>query len=477
MPSLALTLGSRSAGGLQSKIEKYDRWLVLALAIFAAALWLYCEPIVFTNDSFGYLSAANFIAGKTNHGVPYYRMPLFPFWLFATGVATLGTFKWFVLAQTALGILMTMVFHDGLRGYSRPAAVIATTVFIITFVPFVYSKAVMTEQVYLFGWILCISSMLRYLQAASLLRLALVAAAVVIMMFTRVQGVFIGLVVLPFLIYAHPRSWRSITAAAGAVLVVIMAYSLVYSTLLQRHNAALSRPAAAEPVLSNAVGKYLFMVPYLDADRYFGWRLVEPSNGPESARLFALIDVAGTPPTLNQWWAIWQTLDIKLGVAAANDLLLRATLEAVIAHPGQAIILYGHNLLASTYRLNSSYVWEHPPVTIDDDSLNREFAQSGDQSSITWLARVVNPLFHAVLITATILVLLTVGPHGSAWAFCLAAYAYNLLSIAASGAPEGRIVFYSLPPLLAALVNLRSTPWLLRPWFRLSVARATGHSA
>jgi hypothetical protein len=41
-------------------------------------------------------------------------------------------------------------------------------------------------------------------------------------------------------------------------------------------------------------------------------------------------------------------------------------------------------------------------------------------------------------------------------------YAYNLLSIAVSGAPEVRIVFYALPLLLAAGVTARGQPYLLR---------------
>ncbi len=442
--------------GLRRILEKYDRSMALACAVVAAAVWFYSQPIVFTNDSFGYLSSAKFIVGQVSHGVPYYRMPLFPLWLVVTGVPTLGTFKWFILAQSMLGILMVMIFHDGLRDYSRPAGLIATAVFTLTFVPFVYSKSVMTEQLYLFGLILCLASTLGYLRAATTWRLALVALGVAVTLFTRVQGIGIGLVVLPFLIFRHPRHWRAIAAAACAVLIAVAAYSVVYSAQVRKHSMMRADAAGAEPALSNAVGKYLFMVPYLDAYRYFGWRIVTPSNGPGSAKLFTLVDDGEKQPTLTQWWAIWQTLDGKIGVASANDLLLRVTIEAVIAHPWKAAALYGYNLIAATYRLNSSYVWEHPRVTIDDESLNREFVQSGDQSSVTLLAKVVNPLFHAALIAATILVIATAGAQGLAWGFCVALYAYNLATIAVSGAPEGRIVFYGLPLLLAALATARS---------------------
>src|SRR5690242_9615585 len=114
-------------------IVNNDRLIVTAIAILAAVIWYVSEPIVFTNDSFGYVYAAKYIAGVPAHGIPYYRMPLFPVLLVATGVAKFSTFFWFVLVQTALGIGMVVIFHDGLRSYSRTGALLATAVFAFTF--------------------------------------------------------------------------------------------------------------------------------------------------------------------------------------------------------------------------------------------------------------------------------------------------------------------------------------------------------
>jgi hypothetical protein len=450
------------ASGWYESILQYDRLFVAVMAILAAGTWYVSEPIVFTNDSFGYVYAAKYIAGVPAHGIPYYRMLLFPILLVGTGVAKFSTFFWFVLTQTALGVAMVMVFHDGLRSYSRTAAFLATAVFAFTFVPFVYSKSVMTEQLYLSGVILCLSSTLNFLHSGRRFHLLLIAAAVLVMTLTRVQGIFIGFLVFPFLLASRPQFWKPVLAASAAVAVTMGAYAVAYSAQVRKHE--LFRSASAtEASLSNSIGKYLFMVPYLDAPRYFGWKIVEPGNGPSSTKLFQLIEEK--PATIDQWWAIWQTLDKEIGVVASNNLLLGVTIEALTAHPFKAAAVYGHNLVVSTFRLNSSYVWAHPSVTIDDSRLNDEFKKSGDQSSVTLLATLVNPLFHTALILATILVVLTIGPHGSAWAFCVALYAYNLLSIAASGAPEGRIVFYALPLLLAALAVEQAKPWLLR-WTR-----------
>jgi len=461
MPALETRNRLGTTDGMGPWIITHDRLVICAIAILAALVWYISEPIVFTNDSFGYVAAAKYLAGVSARGVPYYRMPLYPVFLVVTGVANFSTFFWLVLSQTTLGVAMVIVFHDGLRTYSQTGAAFATAVFAATFVPFVYSKSIMTEQLYLSGLILCLSSTLHYLQTGSRFRLALIAASVLAMMLTRVQGVFIGIVIFPFLLFFRPQFWKPVLFAAAAVAVIISTYAFVYSAHLRNHESYLSQ-SATETSLSNSVGKYLFMVPYLDANRYFGWTIVEPSNGPASATLFSL--TGNEPPTLDQWWAIWEGLDHKIGVAASNSLLMRVTIEAVLAHPSKMAILYGHNLAIAAFRLNSPYVWQHPPITIDDARLNDEFKRSGDQTAVTPLARVVNPLFHTTLIIATILVLLTAGPHGPAWAFCVLLYCYNLLSIAFSGAPEGRIVFYALPLLLAALVTARARPYLLRLW-------------
>ena len=162
---------------------------------------------------------------------------------------------------------------------------------------------------------------------------------------------------------------------------------------------------------------------------------MQPDNGPASATLFTLTE--DKPPTLDQWWAIWEGLDLKIGVAASNSLLLRVTVEALLAHPRKMAVLYGHNLAVATFRVSSPYVWQHPPVTIDDERLYSEFKRSGDQTAVTPLAKVVNLLFRGALVISTILVLLTIGPHGPAWTLASCSMPHNLLSIAVSGAPEG----------------------------------------
>src|SRR5262249_57765960 len=73
-----------------------------------------------------------------------------------TGVPGHQTYVWFILTQLVLGIVSVMLMHDCLRRISKSLGLVATALYIATFIGFVYSKSIMTEEIYLFGWCLCI---------------------------------------------------------------------------------------------------------------------------------------------------------------------------------------------------------------------------------------------------------------------------------------------------------------------------------
>src|SRR5262245_51574867 len=176
-----------------------DRLVVALLAAITAVIWYLVEPIVFTYDSFAYLTAAKFIAGVEGGSFSYFRPPLLPLLLAATGVASRQTYFWLILAQLGVGMASVLLVHDCLRSFSKLIGLIATGLFIITFIGFVYSKSVMTEQIYFFGWCLCINGGLAYLWTGAPLRLTQVVIALLILALTRAQGAYVIAIVLPIL--------------------------------------------------------------------------------------------------------------------------------------------------------------------------------------------------------------------------------------------------------------------------------------
>jgi hypothetical protein len=151
-------------------------------------------------------------------------------------------------------------------------------------------------------------------------------------------------------------------------------------------------------------------------------------------------------------------LDDRLGAAGSDALLLRVTIEAVVAHPFSTALVYSRNFLFAFLFADSSYVWQHRsfgPEWVGPE-LAKEMEASGDPSMPTGLARILNALFPAMrwlLVAGAILV----APFAwrSRWrmgfVFCLSLVVYNQATVALAATPESRYTFYIVPPLLAVI--------------------------
>jgi hypothetical protein len=91
---------------------------------------------------------------------PNFRPPLLPLLLAVTGVPAHQTYFWFILTQLVLGVAAVVLMHDCLRVISHSLGLIGAGLFIATFMAFVHSEFVMTEEIYLFGWCMCINGQL-----------------------------------------------------------------------------------------------------------------------------------------------------------------------------------------------------------------------------------------------------------------------------------------------------------------------------
>ena len=404
-----------------------DRLAVALAAAITAMTWYLVEPIVVTYDSFAYMAAAKFIAGVDGGSFSYWRPPLLPLLLAATGVPSHQTYLWFILAQLVLGMASVMLIHASLRRISKSLGLIATGLFIITFMAFVSSKAIMTEQIYLFGWCLCINGGLAYLWTGTPLRVAQVTVALLILALTRAQGAYVIVAVLPLLAIGHPRRVPAVAAALAAYLLIVFGYGKMHASMA-RSIQDVARPIEVSRFgISDSTGKMLFFIVYCDVYRRLGQPTVAPDNGPASRRMFdelyahysapgrleSINDRRYRPfadrpgdfllavqrePDGNYWWSIWNTLDDRLGAAASDALLLRVTLEAVLAHPVSTSLVYGRNFFVAFVLADSAYVWNHRSFGSEwvGPELAKEMQASGDTSVATPLAGALNVLFPMV---------------------------------------------------------------------------------
>jgi hypothetical protein len=465
-----------------------DRLVVLLAATMTAVAWYLLEPIVVTYDTFAYLAAAKSIAGVEGGSFTYFRPPLLPMLLAVTGVPGHQTYVWFVLAQLVLGIAAVMLMHGCLRRISRSLGLIATGLFIATFMAFVHSKSIMTEEIYLFGWCMCINGGLTYLWSGSPWRLAEVTVALLILALSRAQGAYVIAMVLPLLALGQPRRIPAIAVALTAYLLIVFSYGKLHASMARSINDAGKPIDVTSLGISDSTGKMLFFGAYYDIYFRLGRTAVAPENGSASKRMFdelrayysepgrltATMDqrlfgrFVGRPNDLLQtmarepdgqyWWAIWNAMDDRLGAAASDALLLRVTLEAVLAHPVSLALTYGRNFLVAFFLADSPYVWKHRSFGPEwvGPGLAKEMQASGDSSVATPLARVLDVFFPTVrflLVIGTIIV----APFAwrSQWrmslVFCVTLVVYNQATVSLAATPENRYTFYIVPPLLAAV--------------------------
>jgi hypothetical protein len=469
-------------------VLRNDRLVVALAALTTAVIWYLVEPIVVTHDTFAYLDAAKFIAGVEGGHFSYFRPPLLPLLLALTGVPGQQTYVWFILTQLALGLASVMLMHDCLRRISKSLGLIATALFIATFIGFVYSKSIMSEQIYLFGWCLCINGGLIFLWTGAPLRLAQTIVALLILALTRAQGAYVVAAVLPILALARPRQVPVIAMGLVAYLLIIFGYGKLHASMARAMDDG-GRPIQVSKLgISDSTGKMLFMVAYCDVYIQWGVTAVAPENGPASKRMFEELNAyysapgrlagmkdeqlfrrfAGRPeellktmqqaPDAQYWFSMWAALDERLGAAASDALLLRVTLETILAHPFSIALTYDRNFFSAFLVADSPYTWTHRTFGPEWTSphLAKEEQASGDSSVPTPLARALDvlfPILRILVVMGTIIV--APFPWRSPWrmsfVFCVTLVVYNQATVALAASPESRYTFYIVPPLLAAV--------------------------
>jgi hypothetical protein len=476
-------------GRLAILAANHDRATVFALAVVSALTWQVTQPIVFTYDSFSYLDAAKSLSGvEGGHGFVYYRAPFTPLLLAVTRVPTLNSFTWFMLAQLCIGVLSTIILHDTFRIIIGKFSLIPTLLFLSTFFPFVQSKSIMTEQVYLLGWVVVLNGSVVYTRIGSPIRLFSVMAGLFVLALTRAQGAFVAVLVIPFFLVAMPKRFVQTLAASALLLSAIYIAGSIQSRYVREIQSPQTRAEISPIAITNSAGKMLFMVSYWDTFRYFDRAAVEPSNGPATRQLIEDLlnyygkdgnvalnlgaDLAsqyeGKPDALVQhmiaapagayWFAIWMALDEFVGPAKADNLFMKVTIEAFFSHPFLLIETYARNFAVTFVHADSSYVWKHRTFGPEwiGPALAKELLSSGDSDAVTPLANFLNHWFPLCHILALSLVIVTAplvvrSPWRNGWILLLLLVLYNHASVALAATPESRYTAWAFPAYLLML--------------------------
>jgi 4-amino-4-deoxy-L-arabinose transferase-like glycosyltransferase len=474
---------------------------LLAISVIAVVAWVLLKPIVFTYDTFTYMEVAREFASRKSTNSFYFRLPIYPALLWAFHITDLShsVFR-LIMFQSCLAVASVLLFYLSARLLKPRGAFIVSLVFVLSLLPFVNVKYIMTEQTFLFETMLALYGLIAYLMARSrrdsLRAIVILAVGAGLMMLTRPQGAFVGPVLL-FLtaVLAWRRAW---IPAMGFLLLIALVWSV---QAVDHRTRSGSWNSAGNFENTHTVGKQLFFTFYLEAPSVVNIR-VSPENGPATAELKRLLleeavkpdnsarkqgylgnvapdrlpaYVAGIfdGPDSNLYWTAFYGLDERLGLAGADQLLLRVSLEAARAYPLQTIWLFLQKTFDVYFNPLELPVPLHGqfPAGAFQPPLSEEIARAGDFTNATqfdWAVdRNARWMMRAVMLAA--ILTLPIALRYPTWRVTVALLVFGLYlntPIILGTMPLFRYALYAIPVnLMCAFLGIAcliSARWPLR---------------
>lgn len=330
-------------------------------------------PIMVTPDSRAYIDLAFTITGKPDNS-DYYRTPGYPLIMIASGVTLLKSFIGLILVQLAMALLIPVIIHRTLSDINHRAGYYAALISIFSLTPYLYMKAVLTEQSYIFFLLLSVLLATKYFLTKSVMYIYLLSVALAAVITIRPSSSLIFLIFLPLTIIFIPRKILHSIAA-----IVIVVASMAFWAYLRP---IVFNMPELKGSTSNLTGKTLFISPYL-----FSAGAMNSANGPGTAELIntlkeyladnqpqiddflaradkdkndefkryfygrfkgdadALVREMFDHPSLTYRTFIWTIMDKAVGPVKSDRLQLDASLELLKKHPGTGLRFLLQNLV------------------------------------------------------------------------------------------------------------------------------------
>jgi hypothetical protein len=273
-------------------------WILLALSVVIVATWVFVKPIVFTYDSFTYIDYVRELRVGKSTDANYLRLPVYPAILWAFRITDLAhPVARLLVFQALLGVASVWLFYLSARLLEPRGAFALSLVFVVSLLPFVQVKHIMTEQTFLFETILTTYGMIAYLKARTkrdaIRAIAILTLGAALMMLTRPQGAYVAPILLGL---AAVLVWRRVSIPLIAAILLAGAVWSVQA-IDQRVRSG-SHASAGNFDNSHTTGKMLLFTFYLDGSARANIH-ISPENGPATAELKALLlDEFVKPDTL-----------------------------------------------------------------------------------------------------------------------------------------------------------------------------------
>jgi hypothetical protein len=460
-----------------------DLW-VLLVATIVALVWFWNAPILLTSDTPTYIDLAYTLETHIlRPGALYWRLPMYPELLRLFHVVDLNSsIAGLVRFQVILGVLMSWLFYASVRRIDERWGFWLSIAFIVLCIPFLHSKSVMTEQIFMFGVILLMFGCVTYFMAAGWRTAAfaglVIGYATAHLALTRPQGAYVPVVVLILLI---ALSWRRLWPLIPGAMVALLLFSgaaKIMTRIDPASHIAADRSDITSIDQSKTSGKMLLFTVYFAS--FYGVKMkVSPENGPATRAMkeqlvaefvehywdsdeltpdmrarFAgsadlLVKDVFENPNPNYYFMIFHTLDKRLGPRAADRLILRSALEAMYAYPIDAMRFF-------LTRAVVAYLWPGNTAFPAREMFPENYfgpvlaAQLPSSVHVSKMERALHYLIRTAMELAVLLVILTAwfalkSPSRKTWIFLLVLAGYLNAAVIFGNFPLFRYAYYAIP--------------------------------
>jgi hypothetical protein len=266
-----------SVPGITYFSHNRDVALIAGVSFLLAAVLFFAFPIVIHADTPGYFDLSRALFNGETSKAFFFREPMLPFWMGVLGFKAGGDVAPLIFFQTLLGIANPVLVYLALRGFSKTAARIAAFLLMLTFVPYLFSKTVMAEQLYQFLLCLTLFLSVRLFVGNRLWALYAMAFATPLMGLTRSVAATAWIILFALVLFWRPRWWRH------ALLGSLISLSLAFGWSAYRNMNIV--PGGVSPFATTFSGRVSFFNTYLSSAIGKEGGGISSKNGPSTARL------------------------------------------------------------------------------------------------------------------------------------------------------------------------------------------------
>ena len=205
--------------------------IVTAASVLTTVLWSISRPMYFGNDFTTYVHLSEFFVGqRLPHSIVFVKQPGYPLLLIAAGVLTFQSFAGILFLQAIMAASVPLIAYRAVAWVSQRMAFIVALAIIFSLTSLIHSRAIMTEQTFIFLFVLLAYFVLKFNSTRAPIDFWAMVLTCLALNLVRPSANLIGYLVLGLTLLLGREHLRRILVAALLIISVNAAWSFFVAT-------------------------------------------------------------------------------------------------------------------------------------------------------------------------------------------------------------------------------------------------------